>query len=77
MKAEISVPEIVTLFKVIQQQPDRIYEMIRTEVRENVGQYLSRLMDTELTRFLGPKRYEDETREDLTMISLIGVVAYQ
>ena len=46
MKAEISVPEIVALFKVIQQQPDRIYEMTRTEIRENVGQYLSRLMDT-------------------------------
>jgi len=58
MKVEISVPEIVSVFKEIQQQPDRIYEMIRTEVRENVGKYLSRLMDTELTHFLGRKRYE-------------------
>jgi len=58
MKLEISVPEIVSVFKEIKQQPDRIYEMIRTEVRENVGQYLSRLMDTELTHFLGRERYE-------------------
>ena len=58
MKVEISVPEIVSVFKEIQQQPERIYEIIRTEVRENVGQYLSRLMDTELTHFLGRERYE-------------------
>lgn len=58
MKVEISVPEIVSVFKEIQQQPDRIYEMIRTEIKENVGQYLSRLMDTELTHFLGRERYE-------------------
>ena len=58
MKLEISLPEIVSVFKEIKQQPDRIYEMIRTEVRENVGQYLSRLMDTELTHFLGRERYE-------------------
>lgn len=58
MKVEISVPEIVSVFKEIQQQPERIYDMIRTEVRENVGQYLSRLMDTELTHFLGRERYE-------------------
>jgi len=37
MKVEISVPEIVSVFKEIQQQPERIYELIRTEVRENVG----------------------------------------
>jgi putative transposase len=58
MKVEISVPEVVSVFKEIKQQPERIYEMIRTEVRENVGQYLSRLMDTELTHFLGRERYE-------------------
>jgi putative transposase len=58
MKVEISVPEIVSVFKEIQQQPERIYDMIRTEVREHVGQYLSRLMDTELTHFLGRERYE-------------------
>jgi len=58
MKVEISVPEVVSVFKEIKQQPERIYEMIRTEVREHVGQYLSRLMDTELTHFLGRERYE-------------------
>jgi len=58
MKVEISVPEVVGVFKEIQEQPERIFEMIRVEIRENVGEYLSKLMDMELTRFLGRERYE-------------------
>jgi len=41
---EISVAEVVSILKVIQRQPERIYEMIPAEVRENVGQYLARLI---------------------------------
>jgi putative transposase len=32
--------------------------MIRVEIRENVGEYLSRLMNMERTQFLGRERYE-------------------
>lgn len=58
MKVEISVPEVVEIFKEIQEQPERIFEMIRVEIRENVGEYLSKLMDMELTHFLGREWYE-------------------
>jgi len=58
MKVEISVPEVVSIFKEIQEQPERIFEMIRVEIRDNVGQYLSKLMDMELTHFLGREWYE-------------------
>ncbi len=58
MKVEISVPEVVSIFKEIQEQPERIFEMIRVEIRENVGEYLSELMKVELTRFLGRESYE-------------------
>ena len=58
MKVEISVPEVVSIFKEIQEQPERIFEMIRAEIRENVGEYLSELMKVELTRFLGRESYE-------------------
>lgn len=58
MKLEISVPEAVNIFKEIQEQPDQLYEMIRTDIRETIGQYLSGLMDAELTHFLGRKPYE-------------------
>ena len=58
MKLEISVPEVVDLIKEIREQPESIFEMIRDNVQETVGQYLSALMDTELTHFLGRGRYE-------------------
>jgi Transposase and inactivated derivatives len=58
MKLEVSVPEVVNIFKEIKEQPDQLYEMIRTDIRETIGQYLSSLMDAELTHFLGRKRYE-------------------
>lgn len=58
MKLDISVPEVVSIFKEIQEQPEILYEMIRSDIRETIGQYLSVLMDAELTHFLGRKRYE-------------------
>jgi putative transposase len=58
MKLEISVPEVVDIFKEIQEQPDQLYEMIRTDIKKTIGQYLSGLMDAELTHFLGRKPYE-------------------
>jgi len=58
MNVEISVPEVVEIFKEIQEQPKQIFEMIRVEIRENVGQYLSKLTAMELTHFLGRERYE-------------------
>ncbi len=47
-----------SIFNSFPEQPDRIFEMIRVEIRESVGEYLSRLMDTELTHFLGREWYE-------------------
>jgi len=58
MKVEISVPEVVEIFKEIQEQPERLFEMIRVDIRENVGEYLSKLMDMELSHFLGREWYE-------------------
>lgn len=34
MRVEVSVPEIVTLFKEIQTQPEKVLKMIRLDVRE-------------------------------------------
>jgi len=58
MKVEISVPEILSIFKEIQGQPEKIFEMIRSETRENVGEYLSKLIEIELTKYLGREYYE-------------------
>jgi len=58
MRVEISVPEVVEMFKEIQAQPKKLFEMIRGEVRQTGGHYLSEMMGMELTPFLGREPYE-------------------
>jgi putative transposase len=58
MKVEITVPEAIEIFNGIQKQPEMIFDLIREDIKNTVGQYLSSLMDTELTEFIGRKRYE-------------------
>ena len=63
MKVEISVPEVVSIFKEIQQQPEKVFDMIRLDVREMVGRYLTEMMDAELTHFLGREPYERKAED--------------
>jgi putative transposase len=58
MKLEMTVSEITEIFKEIQKQPEQLFEMIRTDIRETVGQYLTAMMNTELTHFLGRDVYK-------------------
>ena len=58
MKLDVSVAEAVDLIKEIREQPEGLFEMIRVNVKESVGQYLSELMETELTGFLGRGHYQ-------------------
>jgi len=58
MKIEVSVPEIISLVKDIQTQPEQLFELIRSDIRQCVGQYLSEMMEVELTQFLGRQPYE-------------------
>lgn len=57
MKLELSVAEANELIKGIC-QPEGLFEMIRDNVRQSVGEYLSELMSVELTSFLGRGWYE-------------------
>jgi len=50
---EITVSEVAEIFKEIQERPSRLFEMIRMDIREVVGKYLTELMNVELTHFLG------------------------
>ena len=58
MKVEITVPEAIEIFNGIQKQPEMIFDLIREDIKNTVGQYLSSLMDAELTEYIGRKRYE-------------------
>jgi putative transposase len=46
------------LINEIRTQPEGLFEMIRADVKESVGRYLTELMEVELTHFLGRGRYE-------------------
>jgi putative transposase len=63
MKISLSVTELKNVFKEIQRQPERIFEMMRVEMNQSVGQYLSELMRAELSHFLGRKPYERKEGE--------------
>ncbi len=63
MKISLSVTELKNVFKEIQRQPERIFEMIRTEMNQSVGEYLSELMRAELSHFLGREPYERKEGE--------------
>ena len=58
MQITLSVTEFKELCKSIQKRPGRLFKMIRQEIRETTGQYLSELIQMELTDFLGRKPYE-------------------
>jgi len=58
MKVEVSVPEAVEIINEIQKQPAKIFEMLRADIQETVGKYLSQLMQAELSQFLGREPYE-------------------
>jgi len=58
VKVEISVAEVVQVFKEIQEQPEKILEMIKADMPQAVGGYLSEIMRLELTKYLGRQPYE-------------------
>jgi len=63
MERTVSVTEVAELFKAIQEKaiqekPGQLFEMMRMDVQEEVGKYLTSLMYAELTHHLGRKRYE-------------------
>ena len=63
MKIKLSVPEFLQVCKAIRLRPERIFKMIRSEVREAVGQYLNEMMKAELTEYLGRQPYERQNSD--------------
>ena len=63
MKIKLSVPEFLQVCKAIRLRPERIFKMIRSEIREAVGHYLNEMMKAELTEHLGRLPYERENSD--------------
>jgi hypothetical protein len=60
----IAVSENKELFSLIKEKPTKLFEMMELNIQKQVGNYLSKLIDLELTGHLGRKPYqrEKETR---------------
>jgi putative transposase len=58
MQLEVTVPEVFEVFKEICLSPEKLFEMMRLDLRGLAGEYLTALMEWELTIHLGRKRYE-------------------
>jgi len=63
MKLEVSLTEVQDLIKLIKENKGMIFEMIRVDIKERVGCYLSELMNAELTNFLGREPYQRKDGE--------------
>ena len=58
MNFTIAVSEIKELFLLIKEEPAKLFEMMELSIQKQVGNYLSKLMDMELTDHLGRKPYQ-------------------
>lgn len=58
MNVEITVPEVVGIFKKISIAPEKLFEMMRLDIQKVAADYLNALMDGELMVHLGRKQYE-------------------
>ena len=58
MKITISVTEFLKACKAIKLRPERIYKLMRSEIRSTVEDYLNELMKVELSEYLGRQPYE-------------------
>jgi putative transposase len=62
IEVSVNVPEVREFINDILQTPKKVFDLLRFDVRETAGNYLSYLMNAELTMFLGRGRYEREPR---------------
>jgi putative transposase len=58
IELSLNIAEIKGYIKELVEAPGKFFSMMRYNVRESVGQYLSELMEAELTFYIGRERYE-------------------
>jgi transposase-like protein len=63
MNLEISLAEMKEILKEIKNKPEELFKMMRKEIKESVGEYLSSLMKIELSDLLKREPYERKEGE--------------
>jgi len=66
LQLNLSVAEMIEILKEIKNNPEKLYEMMRIDVKETMGKYLSELMKIELSDFLGREHYQRKDGGDNT-----------
>jgi len=76
MQINLSITEFKELCKSIQKRPKKLFKMMRQEIRETTGQYLSELIQMELTDFLGRCLMRGEMAIGIIATGIIIVVSH-
>jgi len=58
MKIDMGAPEVIELFKEVQVAPERLFEIMRLDIKKIAGDYLGTLMKPEIAVHLNRRRYE-------------------
>jgi len=58
IELSVNVPEVKEFINDLAKAPSKIFDILRLNVRETVGKYLTALMQAELTVYLGRERYK-------------------
>ena len=64
MKIESKVPEVRNLFKQIMAEPERMFELLQMDLKEQCERVVNELLKTELTAFLKRAPYERRERTE-------------
>lgn len=58
LKTNVQLPEVKEIFKEIMEQPEKMFDMLRIDLQKTCEQAVSRLIQAELTHFLGREKYD-------------------
>lgn len=58
MKTDTNVPEVKAIFKEIMKAPERMFELMRIDMKQACERAITELIKVELTDFLGREKYE-------------------
>ena len=58
MELKVNVPQIREFLNQIIQAPGKVFDLLRVDIRETMNRFLRELMESEISFFLGRRRYE-------------------
>jgi putative transposase len=69
MNSIVSLPKVKQIFKEILNEPEKMFDLLRIDMRRTCEQVLSELLKAELSNYLGREKYERSKRESQPALS--------